>query len=194
MAAPKKPTKVNSEKGTGAPVMRGLLNVEELWDYALRAIGRRAHSSGEIREKLMRRSRSSADVNATMAKLREYGFADDTRFSEVFAGSRLQNQSFGRFRVLQELRIKRVAPEVAKKAVEKVFAGTNETELIETYLQKKFRGRDLRDLLQEEKQLASAYRRLRAAGFSSANSIQVLKRYSRAAEECEEPEDDNISC
>jgi regulatory protein len=165
------------------------LDENELWDYALRALARRAHSSGELKQKLAGRAHTRADVDATMAKLREYGFADDTKFSEAFAGSRLQNQGFGRIRVLHELRSKRIPPAIAAKAVEKTFEGTDELQLIQKFLDRKYRGKDLRQFLQEEKNLASAYRRLRVAGFSSHGSITILKRYSGKSDEWDVPDD-----
>jgi regulatory protein len=57
--------------------------------------------------------------------------------------------------------------------------------LIEAFLKRKYRGKDLGPLLKEEKNLASAFRRLRYAGFSSSESIRVLKRYASRAEELE---------
>jgi regulatory protein len=158
------------------------LDSEGLWQYALRALGQRAQSASELKFKLSQRAVSSADVNATMQKLREYGLTDDRKFSESFAASRLQNQGFGKFRVLKELRSRRVAADLATKAVEKTFADTAEEQLIERFLEKKYRGKDLSTFLQEEKNLAGAYRRLRTAGFSSTTSLSVLKRYARQIE------------
>ena len=158
------------------------LNGGALWEYALRVLGQRAHSANELKQKLSRRSESEGDVAAVMAKLREYGFADDTKFSEAFASSRLQSQGFGRFRVLRDLRTKRVPGEVAEAAVEKTFAGTDERELIQRFLERKYRNKNLKAFLQEEKNLASVYRRLRTAGFSSGNSLSILKRYAQQVE------------
>jgi regulatory protein len=50
--------------------------------------------------------------------------------------------------------------------------------LIEAFLARKYRARNLTVLLSEEKHLASAWRRLRYAGFSAGNSLRVLKRYA----------------
>ncbi len=158
------------------------LNETELWDYALRILGRRAHSIGELKQKLAARAESRPDIDTTLEKLRQYGFADDRKFSEAFAGSRLQNQGFGRMRILHELRSKRISPAIAAKAVEKAFDGTDELQLIQNFLDRKYRGKDLKKFLQEEKNLASTYRRLRVAGFSSAASLRVLKRYSQRAD------------
>jgi hypothetical protein len=44
-------------------------------------------------------------------------------------------------------------------------------------------------MLAEPKQLASIYRRLRGAGFSTSASIRVLKRYSEQAEALDESDD-----
>ncbi len=166
------------------------LDAEALWEYALRVLGQRAQSASEVKRKLARRASSYADVDAAMAKLREYGLTDDKKFSEAFASGRLQNQGLGRFRVLRDLASKRVARPVAENAVEKIFSGTDELDLIERFLQRKFRGKDLREFLKEEKNLASAYRRLRTAGFSSGGSFSVLKRYTNRAEEWSEPEEE----
>lgn len=159
------------------------LNEAELWEYALRVLSRRAHSAGELRQKLAARAEIRSDVDAAMAKLREYGFADDVKFSEAFAGSRLRNRGFGPSRVLHELRAKRIPAAVAADAVEKAFDGADEVQLAHSFLERKYRGKDLKAFLREEKNLAAAYRRLRTGGFSSATALTVLKRYSRQAGE-----------
>lgn len=166
------------------------LDSEALWQYALRVLGQRAHSANELKRKLSARAASRSDVTAAMAKLRDYGFADDTKYCEAFASSRLQNQGFGRLRVLRELRAKQVAPTIAEKAVEKTFDGIDERGLIEAFLARKYRGKNLSVLLQEPKHLASAFRKLRTAGFTTAASIAALRRYSQLAHELE---DDNPS-
>ncbi len=166
------------------------LDEKSLWEYALRTLSRRAHSAGEIRQKLTKRARSAKDIDAVLAKLREYGMVDDRRFSEAFASARLQNDGFGRFRVLNDLRRKRIAPAIAETAVNTAFSGTDEPQLIEQFLKRKYRNIDLRQFLQEEKNLASAYRRLRTAGFGSGSAIAVLKRYSQRVEEFSEPTED----
>ena len=173
-----------------APVRRPKkLSAEALWTYALRALGDRAHSAAELRKKLLRKAESSSDVTSVMAKLLEYGLTDDKKFSDNFASSRLANEGFGKYRVLRDLRAKQVASPVAEKAVLEVFAGTDEQLLAEKFLLRKYRGRDLRTFLQEEKNLASAYRRLRTGGFSSQIALSVLKKHSARAQDWEEMDD-----
>ena len=162
-----------------------LLDQEQLTNYAVRALGGRAHSAGELREKLSRRAASAADIDVVLAKHREFGYLDDQRFAENFATARLENQGFGKMRVLRELRQRRVAPKLAEQATEQTFQDTNETDLIEAFLKRKYRGKQLGPFLAEEKNLAAAFRRLRYAGFSAGAAIRVLKRYANRAEELE---------
>jgi regulatory protein len=165
------------------------LNAEGLWGYALRILGARPHSEAELRQKLSRRAAAPEDVASTLARLREYGLADDQKFSETFATARLQNEGFGRFRVLRDLRGKRVPSAVAEQAVSQAFADTNEAELASAFLMRKYRGKNLPEFLSQEKNVASAYRRLRMAGFSSGVALSVLKRHAKHIEIDEVPEE-----
>jgi len=165
------------------------LDSEALWNYALRTLADRAHSTADLRTKLLQRAQSPSDVSAVMSKLCEYGLTDDKRFSESFASSRLANQGLGRYRVLRDLRSKRVVSGVAEEAVAAVFAGTDERQLAESFLLRKYRSKDLSTFLAQEKNLAAAYRRLRTAGFSSSVTLSVLKQFSRRVEEWEETDE-----
>jgi regulatory protein len=158
------------------------LDSEALWQYALRVLGGRAHSAAELRQKLERRAERAADIAGVLARLKECGYLDDKRYAEAVASWRLDSQGLGKARALSDLRKRRVAPSVAEKAVAKVYSETDEVALIETFLHRKYRGVALDVFLAEPKNLASAYRRLRVAGFTSDNSLRVLKRFAREPE------------
>jgi regulatory protein len=162
-----------------------LFQNEELLNYAVRALGGRAQSTGELREKLRRRAERAEDVDAVLGKLKELGYLDDKRFAESYAAARLENQGLGKMRVLRDLRQRRIAPQLAEQVTERTYQETDETKLIEDFLKRRYRGKKLGEFLGEEKNLAGAYRRLRYAGFSAGASIRVLKRYARRAEELE---------
>lgn len=166
------------------------LDAEGLWNYALRLLAHRPYSAGEIKSKLSRRTESASDIAQALEKLREYGLADDAAFSETFASSRLQNDGFGRARVLRDLSTKRVPKSIAEQAVNKTYEKTSELELANQFLQRKYRRENLEELLKDQKKFASAYRKLRMAGFSGASSLSVLKRHAKAASEWPEPDDD----
>jgi len=166
-----------------------LLDREKLMNAALRALGMRGHSAGELRDKLRRRG-SQEDVDAVMASLKEAGYLDDRQFAENYAATRLQNH-LGTMRVIRDLRQRRVAPNLAQQVTEEAYRDTNEAALIEEFLQRKYRGKQLATFLADEKNLSAAYRRLRYAGFSAGASISALKRYARAAETLDALESDD---
>jgi regulatory protein len=158
------------------------LDRDKLLNVALRALGGRAHSTGDLREKLRRRAQSDEDVDAVLAKLKEAGYLNDRRFAENYAAARLQNQGLGKMRVLRDLRQRRVAPKLAEQVTEQTYEETKEADLIEEFLRRKYRGKKLNVFLSEERNLAGAFRRLRYAGFSAGESIRVLKRFASQPE------------
>ena len=158
------------------------LDAANLWAYALRVLSGRAHSTGELKDKLRRRAENSSDVDSILARLKEDGYLDDRRFAESFASARLSNDRLGRTRVIQDLRQRRVAPALAEKTVRQVYEGVDEAGLIEDFIRRKYRLAAREGLFQEDKEMASAYRRLLRAGFRSGEIIRVLKRFARNPE------------
>lgn len=156
-----------------------LLDGEALWSYALKVLGGRAHSIGELREKLRRRAVEAGDVDDILARLKEHGYLDDRRFAEGFAAARLSNDHFGRARVMQDLRQHRVAPSLAETTVKKVYEDVDEEALIEEWIRRKYRNAQREGLFQEDKDLAAAYRRLLRAGFRTGEIVKVLKRFAK---------------
>jgi regulatory protein len=177
---------MNERPGKGARRPPKLLDSEGLWAYSLKALGARAHSISELRTKLKRRAECAEDIDGVVGKLREYGFLDDNRLAETYAAARRDNQGLGRRRVQQDLRKRRISPVTVDKAVDQAYSGVDESEMVEQFLQRKFRGKNLSEFLKEAKNMASAFRRLTYAGFSSGASIRVLKRYTSRAEELED--------
>ena len=160
-------------------VSRDTLTSEGLWNYALRALGGRAHSAGEMREKLNRRAENPEDVERVLARLRDSRYLDDRLFAEGYATARLANERFGKTRVLQDLRHRRVAPALAEKTVQAVYQDVDESALIEEWIRRKYRTTPREGLFQEEKDLASAYRRLLRAGFRTGEIVRVAEEVRR---------------
>lgn len=154
------------------------LSSEELWAYALKKLSGRAASTGEIRSALAARALEPDEIEGILSRLKDYGYLNDKRFAESFATARVENEGFGKSRVLRDLRQHRVAPELAERAVSNVYADKDEPAMIEQYVRRKYRLAEREGLFQDDKELASAYRRLLRAGFSSGNTIRVLKRFA----------------
>jgi regulatory protein len=155
------------------------LDAESLWSYALKALAGRAHSTGELREKLRRRAERVSDIDEVIARLKENGYLDDRRYAEGFATARLANERLGRGRVIQDLRQRRVAPALAEKTVRQVYEDVDEQALIEEWIRRKYRMAPREGLFQEEKDLAAAYRRLLRAGFRTGEIVRALKRFAK---------------
>ena len=165
------------------------LDEEGLMNYAARALSARAYTISELKTRLKQRAARQEDVEPVLSRLKQAGVVNDRRFAGSFAEWRRENQGMGKTRVLRDLMARRVAPAVAKEAVDAAFEGVDEIGMIEAFLTRKYRGKSLGALLQEQKELASAFRKLRAAGFSAGNSIRVLKHYAADAERLEEMDD-----
>lgn len=169
-------------RNTRRPV---LLDADGLFGYAMKMLGGRALSMGEVREKLRRKAADPNDIPNVVAKLKEYGYLDDKKMAENYAAARRDSRGFGKARVVRDLQQRRVAPGLVKEVADEAFAGVDEAAMIEDFLERKYRGQPLPQLLSDEKKLASVFRRLRTAGFSSGTSIRVLKRHAARAEELE---------
>jgi len=155
------------------------LDAEGLWSYALKALAQRAHSTGELREKLRRRAEEHADIDAVIARLKDSGYLNDQRYAESFAAARLANERLGKGRVIQDLRQRRVAPALAEKTVRHVYEDVDEQALIDEWIRRKYRMTPREGLFQDEKDLAAAYRRMLRAGFQTGNIIRALKRFAK---------------
>src|SRR5262249_41309635 len=155
------------------------LDADGLWSYALKALGARAHSTGELREKLRRRAERAEDIDSVLSRLKDDGYLDDRRFAEGYAEARLSGDRFGRGRVLHDLRQRRVAPALAEQTVQQVYENVDEQKLIDEWIRRKYRTAPRDGLFQDEKDLAAAYRRLVRAGFRTGEILRALKRFAR---------------
>src|SRR5260370_14018610 len=149
------------------------LSAGALWGYGMKVLGGRAHSSGELREKLRRREERVEDIDGILARLKEYGYLNDQRYAEGYASARLANQKQGRTRVARDLRQHRVAPSLADETVRQVYLDVDEEALIEEWIRKKYRLAPREGLFKEDKYLAAAYRRLLRAVFPSREITPV---------------------
>ena len=158
------------------------LDLDGLWEYAVRVLGARACSSGEMRVKLRARAELLGDVDAVLARLKDAGYLNDRQFAESFASTRLETRRLGRMRVLHDLRARRVAPAVADQTVDRLYRDVDESDLIEDYLRRKLRIEERPELLHDDKALAATFRRLLRAGFRRSTAIEVLKKHTSATE------------
>lgn len=158
------------------------LKSSELWEYALKALSLRAHSIGELRQKLDRRADNPAEIDDILTRLKDHGYLNDQRYAEGYAAARLANEKLGGSRVLRDLRQRRVAPALAEKTVREVYREVDETALIEEWIRRKYRLAPRDGLFKEDKDMGAAYRRLMRAGFKTGDILRTLKRFARNPE------------
>jgi regulatory protein len=164
---------------------------DELFEYAVKLLGARGYSSGDLRTKLRLKAAEPADIDHTLGRLKEIGYLDDQRYAKSYAAARVENQGFGRIRVLNDLRARRISGNLADQAVSQALEGRTEAELIDAYIERRMGSLMEAGPIEDERKLAAAYRRLRRAGFTSGPILSALKRKAARPELVNEtPEED----
>ncbi|MGB8543141.1 MAG: regulatory protein RecX [Candidatus Acidiferrales bacterium] len=151
------------------PVMRQrsprkVSSEQDLYASALRALMRRAYSIHEMKTYLDRRAEDKDLIPPVVARLRELNYLDDARYAVDYANQHAKLRRQGRFRIARELRARGVPDRYIDAALEIVFAETDESSLVRTRLKRRLA--HLRGPLDQRK-IASLYRSLLSAGFSS---------------------------
>jgi len=155
---------------------RQLETEQELYDAALRALMRRAHSIQEMQKKLSRYTRNELLVRVVMARLKENGQLNDERYAQQFARSRTQSRRQGQFRIARELRARGVADADINSALESSAAEADPALLVRQRIERKLRS--FRGEIDERK-TASIYGSLLRAGFPADLIRRELKRLTR---------------
>jgi regulatory protein len=155
---------------------RTFLNGAALYDYAVKALGRRMRTQTELRRLMKSRVEPGEPgeeaINSVFARLREHGYIDDAAFAETYARLRQENDKLGRRRVRQSLGQKGVPPEIIDQAVEASYAQTNEEALALQHLERKRIRKP-----ENEKETARLIRRLALAGFSTGVIYRILRQW-----------------
>jgi len=163
------------------------LAADGLFDYAVRVLANRARSSDELRFQLRRRAASLSDIEPVIDRLKDLGYLNDERFAEMYTAMRVDNDGFGRDRVLRDLRKRQVAARLAEQAVSRAFEGRDEQEMVAVYVERRMPSIVAGGHTGDAGKLAAAYRKLRRAGFSPGAILTVLKRFAARPELLDEP-------
>ena len=163
--------------------LRQLETESELYDVAVRALMRRAHSVHEMKRKLERRSDDKLLVQLVMARLKENGLIDDARYAKQFARQRTESRKQGKFRIARDLRGRGIPDRHIEAALDETAKTTDEGAMVRQRIERKLRS--YRGEM-DEKKLASMYRSLLRAGFSA----DVVRRELKAVVKEDLPEVD----
>src|SRR5215469_6509849 len=155
---------------------REFLNETGLYDYAVKALGRRMRTEAELRRLMHQRvepgERGEAVIASVLARLREQKYLDDQSYAETYARLRQENEKFGARRVRQDLRQKGISAALTEQAVDARYSATNEESLARQYLDRKRIPKP-----ESPKDTARVMRRLVAAGFSTGTIYKILRQW-----------------
>jgi regulatory protein len=171
---------------------RKLDTEDELYDVALRALMRRAHSVHEIKQKLTRHTDNELLVRVVMARLKENGQLDDERYAQQFTRNRTQSRKQGKFRIQRELRARGVSDRLINSALEESAAQTDQAAMVRQRIERKlksYRGPKSAEKI-DDKKIASIYGSLVRAGFPSDLIRKELHRITHEpVPEVDDPSD-----
>lgn len=156
---------------------RKLETENELYEYAVGALGRRMRSVAELKRLLRQRVDADTEIGQTLVelvirKLKDQGYLNDARYAATYSAFRRDNEKFGRRRVSSDLKMKGVHGEVLEKAVDSVFSEVDEEKQAREYLQRK-RVKKPKD----QKQAARIFRQLMRAGFCAKTIFIILRKW-----------------
>jgi len=155
---------------------RQLETEDELYEVAVRALMRRAHSVHEMKRKLERRSDNKLLVQVVMARLKENGMIDDARYAKQFARQRTEGRKQGKFRISRDLRVRGVPDRHIEAALKETAEQNDERAMVRQRIERKLRS--CRGEIDERK-MASMYGSLLRAGFSADVVRRELKALTR---------------
>jgi len=125
-----------------------------VFQRAAKLLSAKQRSVEELRERLLAgRGANETIVNEVIARLREYGYLDDTKFAQNYASLRLRERPLGRRRLERDLWLKKVDKQTANAALDEVFDATPEVDLIDRAIAKRIRLRGKPGTREEAKKL-----------------------------------------
>lgn len=159
------------------PRPRKLLTENELYEYAVGALGRRMRSVAELKRLLRPRVEIETEIGQTLVelvirRLKDQGYLNDAKYAAAFSSFRRDNEKFGRRRVITELKTKGVHGEVIEKAVDSAYDEVNEEKQAREYLRRKRLTKP-----GNQKEAARIFRNLMRAGFGAKTIFVILKKW-----------------
>jgi regulatory protein len=153
-----------------------MLNEAGLFDYAVKALGRRMRTEVELRRLMKTRvdpgAQGDAAIAAVLVRLKDYGYLNDASFAETYARLRQENEKFGVRRVRNDLQQKGLGSELIAETLEARYGQTDEEALARQHLERKRIRKP-----ENPKETARVMRRLVTAGFSTSTIYKILRQW-----------------
>jgi regulatory protein len=149
----------------------------ELYEYAVGALGRRMRTVAELKRLLRNRVDMDTEQGRTLVeliirRLKDQGYLNDAKYAAAYSSLRRDNQKFGRGRVVTDLKNKGVHAEVIDAAVGTTFKEVDEEKQAREYMRRKRLAKP-----KTQKDAARVFRHLMRAGFGSRTIFKLLKTW-----------------
>lgn len=164
------------KQSSGRRKVREPLNENALYEYAVRALGRKMRTVAELKRLMRLRVEpgepGEAKMQAVVARLKDHGYLNDARYAADYTRMRQENERFGRRRVQQELIQRGVHGDIIGHALDAAYADTSERDLARRYIERKRLRKPTND-----KETARIVRNMVRAGFSTSIIFALLKTW-----------------
>ena len=151
---------------------------DELYEYAVGALGRRMRTVAELKRLMRARVEEPESeyghtlVELVIRRLKDQGYLNDSQYAAYYSSLRRDNQKLGRMRVVTELKTRGVHGSVIEKAVEAAYEGVADEKQAREYLRKKRLQKP-----KDQKETARVFRQLARAGFGMKTIFTILKKW-----------------
>ena len=147
---------------------------DSLYDYAVRALGRRMRTVAELKRLMRPRvpegERGTLLVEMVVLRLKDQKYLNDSSYAAAYASLRRDSEKFGRRRIITDLKVKGVHAGVIEKAVSEAYSSVDEPALARAFLKRKRIKKPANN-----RDTARVFRALLRAGFGQGTAIRVLK-------------------
>lgn len=155
----------------------------DAYTQGLAWLARRELSERQLRDRLTRRGMDEAEIDAAIDRLRRERALDDRRVAAAYARTAVRIKGRGRDRVRREIEALGVTRELAKEAIDEVFAEVDETALLDRALGKQLKQWRLRKSAQDapapdRRDVHRIYVALVRQGFPADRVRQALRQRS----------------
>ena len=145
---------------------------DELYEYAVGALGRRMRTVAELKRLMRARVEEPESeygqtlVELVIRRLKDQGYLNDSQYAAYYSSLRRDNQKLGRMRVVTELKTRGVHGSVIEKAVEAAYEGVSDEKQAREFLRKKRLEKP-----KDQKETARVFRQLARAGFGMKDDL-----------------------
>lgn len=145
-------------------------NSKKVYLYGLKLLSVCDRTEGELIEKFKKKGYEEQEISVVIDKLKQQNYLNDYRFTLNWINMRMERKLFGRERIKQELKNKKVSSEIINSCLTKVDEQTF------TFNLKKLLKEKYPDLNRDNlKELRKAYNFIRRRGYSSKDFFKVIE-------------------